>query len=102
MNSEKKKKPVFARRIFWDVDFDKLDYDGKANFIIERVFERGDVEDIRNCRRYYGDDKVREALLHAKFLHLPTVYLAAAVIDRPLNNFRCYKPRQSNPEHWRY
>lgn len=39
-------KPIFNRRMFWDVDFDKIDYDAKANFVIERVFERGDVEDI--------------------------------------------------------
>src|SRR5690606_13493090 len=95
-------KPEFARRIFWDVDFDKLDYDGKASFIIERVFERGDVPDIRNCRRYYGDEKVTEVLLNAKFLPLHTTYLAAAVIGRPLTDFRCYKPSQSNPQHWKY
>ncbi len=92
-----KPKPVFHPRIFWDVNFTTLDYDGKANFIIERVFERGDVEDIRNCRRYYGDDKVREALLNAKYLTLHTIYLAAAVVDRPLTDFRCYKLRQLNP-----
>lgn len=92
-----KQKPVFNPRIFWDVHFDKLDYDGKASFIIERVFERGDVEDIRNCRRYYGDEKVAEALLNAKFLPLHTTYLAAAVIGRPLTDFRCYKLRLLNP-----
>jgi len=43
-----KAKPIFERRIFWDVDFDKIDYDAKYRFVIERVFfERGDVEDIR-------------------------------------------------------
>lgn len=51
-----KNKPVFAKRIFWDVNFDTLDYDKKASFVIERVFERGDVDDIRQCRRYYGDE----------------------------------------------
>ncbi len=45
-----KPRPVFDRRIFWDVDFDRLDYDAKWRFVIERVFERGDVEDIRQCR----------------------------------------------------
>ena len=92
-----KQKPIFEKRIFWDVDFNKLDYDGKASFIIERVFERGDVEDIRQCRRYYGDEKVTEVLLNAKFLPLHTTYLAAAVIDRPLTDFRCYKLIQLNP-----
>ena len=97
-----KGKPVFHKRIFWDVDFENLDYDKNANFIIERVFERGDVPDIRNCRRYYGDDKVTTALLNAKFLPETRIYLAAAVIDRPLEDFRCYKLRQSNPELFPY
>ena len=92
-----KKSPVFNRRIFWDVDFDKIDYDAKANFVIERVFERGDVDDIRQCRRYYGDEKVTTALLKAKYLSLHTIYLAAAVTGRELNEFRCYILRQSNP-----
>lgn len=93
----KEHKPILNKRIFWDVDFDKIDYDGKANFVIERVFERGDVEDIRQCRRYYGNEKVRQALLNAKFLPLHILYLAAAVVDRPITDFRCYKLRQLNP-----
>jgi hypothetical protein len=40
------------------VNFEQIDYDAQANFVIERVFERGDVEDIRQCRRYYGDEKL--------------------------------------------
>lgn len=99
MNTDKKK-PVFARRIFWDINMDLLDYDKRAAFIIPRVFERGDIEDIRECRRYYGDEIVANALLNTKFLPLHTTYLAAAVIDRPLTDFRCYKPKQSNPGHY--
>jgi len=97
-----KPKPVFDKRIFWDVNFEQLDYDAKANFVIERVFERGDVEDIRQCRRYYGDEKVAEALLKAKYLPEHRIYLAAAVIDKPVDQFRCYKLRQLNPELFPY
>ena len=92
-----KVKPIFNKRIFWDVVFDTIDYDAKANFVIERVFERGDVADIRNCRRYYGDEKITTALLNAKFLPEVTMYLASAVINKPLKDFRCYALRQSNP-----
>lgn len=92
-----KTKPVFERRIFWDVDFDKIDYDAKYRFVIERVFERGDVGDIRQCRRYYGDELITEVLLNAKFLPEHSMYLAAAVIDKPVEQFRCYKLRQLNP-----
>ena len=90
-------KPVFNKRIFWDVVFENINYDTKAGFVIERVFERGDVEDIRNCRRYYGDEKITQVLLNAKFLTEHTMYLASAVINKPLKEFRCYMLRQSNP-----
>jgi len=97
-----KLKPIFEKRIFWDVNFEQIDYDAKANFVIERVFSRGDVEDIRQCRRYYGDEKVTSVLLNAKYLPLHTIHLASAVIDRPLNEFRCYKLRQLNQELFPY
>lgn len=100
MNS--RMKPVFQKRIFWDVDFMQIDYDAKANFVIVRVFERGDVEDIRQCRRYYGDEKVTQALLKAKFLPEHRIHLASAVINKPLEEFRCYILRQSNPELFPY
>ncbi len=92
-----KVKPIFNKRIFWDVVFDTIDYDAKAHFVIERVFERGDVDDIRNCRRYYGDEKITKALLNAKFLPETRMYLASAVINKPLKDFRCCALRQSNP-----
>ena len=91
-----KAKPVFEKRIFWDVNFETLDYDAKANFVIERVFDRGDVQDIRNCRRYYGDEKVTEVLLNAQFLRLSRTHLASAIINKPLTDFKCYTLRQSN------
>ncbi|MFH0841530.1 MAG: hypothetical protein V1903_02800 [Bacteroidota bacterium] len=94
---EEKTKPIFNKRIFWDVNFEQIDYDAKANFVIERVFERGDVDDIRQCRRYYGDEKVTSALLNAKFLPEHRIHLASAVTGKPLNEFRCYILRQLNP-----
>ncbi|MBK8684698.1 MAG: hypothetical protein IPN26_06720 [Bacteroidetes bacterium] len=94
--------PVFNRRIFWDVVFENIDYQAKANFVIERVFERGDVEDIRNCRRYYGNEKITSVLLNTKFLPETRMYLASAVTNKPLKDFRCYTLRQLNPELFPY
>jgi len=99
---DKNQNPVFNRRIFWDVVFENIDYNAKANFVIERVFERGDVEDIRNCRRYYGNEKITSVLLEAKFLPETRMYLASAITNKPLNDFRCYTLRQLNPELFPY
>ena len=59
-------KPELNKRIFWDVDFNSIDYDKYWEFVICRSFERGDVEDIRQVRRYYGDQKIIKALTQSK------------------------------------
>lgn len=95
-------KTIFDKRIFRDVSFENLDYDTKANFVIERVFERGDVEDIRRCRQYYGDEKITQVLLHAKYLPERRLYPASAVINQPVQAFRCYILQQSMPTLYPY
>lgn len=96
------KKPIFDKRIFWDVDFENLNYETKASFIIERVFDRGDVEDIRQCRRFYGDEKLKQVLTKAKWLSLHTIYLACALLENELTDYRCYITAQSDPNHFSY
>jgi hypothetical protein len=89
-------KPYDNPRIFWDVDHEKMDIELRANFIIERVFDRGDVQDIRNCRGFYGDEKIKEVLVKAKFLSEPRIYLVSGIFNIPLENMRCFILRQSN------
>ena len=90
-------KPYDNPRLFWDVDHSKMDYDSKANFIIERVFDRGDVQDIRDCRSYYGDEKIKEALKNAKFLREMTLEFVSNLYNISKTKFRCYALRLSNP-----
>jgi hypothetical protein len=95
-------KPDFNKRIFWDINPDILNYNDKAGFVIQRVFERGDVEDIRTCRRYYGDNKIKNVLTQSKWLPLSTIYLACALFENELTDYKCYNIAQSNPGHWNY
>ena len=95
-------KPVFEKCIFWDVNIDKLDIDKKADFVIARVFERGDVDDIRKCRRYYGDEKIEKVILNVRFLPEHRLNLAAVLINHEITELRCYKLRQLNPELYPY
>ncbi len=93
----KMQKPILAKRIFWDTNFDNLDYDKGYRSIIERVFDRGDINDIRQVRRYYGDDKVIEVLTTAKYLFDETIHFCAGIFDIPKENFRCYILKQLHP-----
>ncbi|MEO6329732.1 MAG: hypothetical protein ABIO55_12405 [Ginsengibacter sp.] len=95
----KKTKPVLNKRIFWDIDFASINYSKDNRFVIERVFDRGDVEDIRQVRRYYGDEKILEVLTAAKYLFEDTVNFCSAIFDIPKEKFRCYILKQSRSQH---
>ncbi len=90
-------KPELNKQIFWDTDFNKIDYDKSWQSVIERVFDRGDIDDIIQVRRYYGDNKIIEALTSAKYLFDETINFCAGVFDIPKEKFRCYILKQSNP-----
>ena len=80
--------PILARRIFWDVDFDKLDYDTKASFVIERVFAWGDIPDIRQVRKYYSEQRVVAVLLEAENLPFDSLHFVSAIFQKPVGSFR--------------
>lgn len=90
-------KPILARHIFWDTNFDTVDYEKSWKSVIERVFDRGDIEDIRQVRRFYGDEKVIEALTSARYLFDETINFCSVIFDLPKEKFHCYILKQSNP-----
>lgn len=92
----------FNHRLFWDVDLNQTDTNKHEKFIIVRIFERGDVEDIRQCRRFYNNNKIKSALLNTKHFQQSRLYLAAAIIDEPIENFKCYTTQLSNPQRFPY
>ncbi|TSJ40938.1 plasmid maintenance system antidote protein [Mucilaginibacter corticis] len=48
--------------IFWDVDMSKIDWEKRAEYVIRRVYERGDQAMRNEIDRYYGIEKVNEIL----------------------------------------
>ena len=88
--------------LFWDVDFDQLDWDKYAYWVIVRVFEQGDKGHKRQERRPYGDFEIKESLLNAKSIRLNRLHIAALVIDNPIEKFKCYNIQQSNPALFRF
>ena len=95
-------KPILHKRIFWDTDFDKIDYDKSFRSVIERVYERGDVEDIREVRKYYGDNMIINVLTTAKWLRYDIFVFCKNLFNLKSEDFRCYTSRQLNEIPWLY
>jgi antitoxin HigA-1 len=50
------------RVLFWDTNFDKMDWVRYKTAVINRVFERGNEEEKNEITRFYGKDAIKESL----------------------------------------
>lgn len=91
-----------TRTLFWDTDATVLDWEVNAPFIVERVLQRGTVEDFRTIVAYYGRERLRDIIKNLRYLDKKAMYFAAVYFQIPLNDMRCYNIRQSTPPHWNY
>lgn len=48
--------------LFWDVKFEKIDWDQHKEFIIERIFKRGNKEEQKEIQKFYGKHVVSTIL----------------------------------------
>ena len=46
--------PNVRRILFWDTDFDSIDWAASKDSIISRILERGSEDEIAEIARYYG------------------------------------------------
>ncbi len=46
--------PHIRRSLFWDADFNKINWAKYKNAVIKRVFERGSKDEIEEITRYYN------------------------------------------------
>lgn len=56
--------------IFWDTDFDLIDWIRNKRFVIERVYRRGNETEMEEIIRFYGKDEVDKAIDQSKQITL--------------------------------
>lgn len=92
----------FSEALFWDVDKTTLDTERHRRFIIERTLTHGTLSDWLLIKNYYGKAIIKEESKQVRYLDKQTLAFCAAYFHEPLQNFRCYILKQSNPSHWDY
>ncbi|GAA3966582.1 DUF6922 domain-containing protein [Mucilaginibacter dorajii] len=50
-------KPVLSKNAFWDVDMAIIDYAKNASYVIYKVFDRGNLDDILSILNFYEQKK---------------------------------------------
>ena len=89
----------FSDYIFWDVERNSIDLASNAPFVIQRVLEYGQMGDWKLLLGYYGLDEIVKVSKRLRTLEPRALSFISTVSQTPVEQFRCYNTRQSNPEH---
>lgn len=82
--------------LFWDVARSSVDPDVNQRFLVSRIMDRGTSRDVRLAWAYYGEFKIREALLSAPSLQRKTIVFFANQFRISRDAFRAYQKES----HW--
>lgn len=94
--------PALDKVFFWDLDIDAMDFEKAHKTVITRILERGGRKEIDEIVRFYGREKVINAIRNEIY------FLPNYAIERTLRFFSelkkeemyCYLNRKDKPYHW--
>jgi hypothetical protein len=81
---------IFSSSCFWDLDRAKLNLDNSKNYIINRIINRGNMDDIKKMFDYYGWDTIKEEVVKIKYLNDKILNWLSSLFEINLKYFRCY------------
>lgn len=92
------------KQYFWDVDFSKLDFDKKSEFVIERILEYGDPEAVKWLFDNYNRDEIKKVLKNKRGFSKKTANFWSKILEVDQSEIQCLKKsyRETQKTHWPY
>ena len=100
--SKIKDNPQISPHLLWDIDKSKFDWEKMKLFIVQRVIERGDVDDFYAIHQVYGGPKgVRKiAKKITAVLDPRDEALMRTLFNLKKKDLKCYKHKRLKRKHW--
>jgi hypothetical protein len=71
--------------------FEELEKEMGASWLIEKIFTRGDIKDVRNIRKYFGDEKIKEEVVKTQWWSKEELSFLSGIFNIPKENFLTYQ-----------
>lgn len=91
-----------SKVLFWDVDYNSIDFDKHSGFVVERVLCMGTLEDFKAINSYYGKTKLKAIVKNIRYMDERVLQFCSVYFNITKTDFRCYKQKQLNISHWNY
>ena len=81
---------LLSKRIFWDINIDKLDYKQDKQKIIERICVHGKENDEKIMNMMYPISTIKKCLIKSDSLNEKVIRYYAFVLKLKESRFKCY------------
>ena len=86
--------------MLWEFDLEKFDWQQMRNEVVQRVLERGRMDDFYAILNLYGVEGVKAALREIPYMNDKDMNFACVTFDLRKEELKCYTKKQSMPLHW--
>jgi len=86
---DNRKEIRLRRSLFWDIPEKVINLQKHKRLIIERVFSRGNIEELRQIMHYYPEDEIRKIVVKIRSLDKKTHNFISRTYRIKPEEFRC-------------
>jgi hypothetical protein len=95
-------KPNISSRAFWDVDFNKIDFEKNSVFVIDKVFNYGTFAEQLAIIKFYGIERIKDDVVKIAYFKKPVFAFVCGFFKLDKSLFTAYQRRQQQPNFWNY
>lgn len=86
--------------LLWEYRKEDVDYGKMKSIIVQRVIERGRMDDFYAILNIYGENEIQKIIKNIPYLNDIDIAFVCAVFDLKKENLRCYTKKQLQKQHW--
>ncbi len=86
--------------LLWEYDVDQLNWEDMRTLVVQRVVERGRMDDFYAILNLYGLEGVKGAIKQISYLNPKDLSFVCSVFNLRRKNLKCYTKQQSTIQHW--
>lgn len=86
--------------LLWEYDLESFNYQQMRNIVVQRVVERGRMDDFYAILNLYGVEGVKNAIREIDHFHPKDLAFVCSVFDLQKEELTCCTRKQSHPQRW--
>ena len=99
-NYKSHQKAQVRKTLLWEYNLTRFDWADMRTLVVQRVIERGRMDDFYAILNFYGLTGVKEAIQQISYLNPKDISFVCSVFKLKKENLKCYTKQQSTGQHW--